>query len=132
MFDVTLSIPYGGGMKIDIGLDVTDPEPLPDEHPLWSMSNVIITPHTANTMNSMDRLLAPVVAANYRALVARETMPTGAERPRYGQWPPQECRGCTQSSAAHGGRPNTGPRGKTPRPHSTPPWHAPTGTPQAY
>lgn len=40
------------------------------------MSNVIITPHTANTMNSMDRLLAPVVAANYRALVARETMPT--------------------------------------------------------
>ena len=76
MFDVTLSIPYGGGMKIDIGLDVTDPEPLPDEHPLWSMSNVIITPHTANTMNSMDRLLAPVVAANYRALVAGETMPT--------------------------------------------------------
>ncbi len=40
------------------------------------MSNVIITPHTANTMNSMDRLLAPVVAANYRALVAGETMPT--------------------------------------------------------
>ena len=76
MFEVTLSIPYGGGMKIDIGLDVTDPEPLPDEHPLWSMSNVIITPHTSNTMNSMDRLLAPVVAANYRALVARETMPT--------------------------------------------------------
>lgn len=76
MFEVTLSIPYGGGMKIDIALDVTDPEPLPDEHPLWSMSNVIITPHTANTMNSMDRLLAPVVAANYRALVAGETMPT--------------------------------------------------------
>ena len=76
MFEVTLSIPYGGGMKIDIGLDVTDPEALPDEHPLWSMSNVTITPHTANTMNSMDRLLAPVVAANYRALVARETMPT--------------------------------------------------------
>lgn len=96
MFEVTLSIPYGGGMKIYIGpghypdvaralqdgqiacagLDVTDPEPLPDEHPLWSMSNVIITPHTANTMNSMDRLLASVVAANYRALVAGETMPT--------------------------------------------------------
>ncbi len=27
------------------GLDVTDPEPLPAEHPLWQMSNVIITPH---------------------------------------------------------------------------------------
>ena len=27
------------------GLDVVDPEPLPDEHPLWSMPNVVITPH---------------------------------------------------------------------------------------
>lgn len=29
------------------GLDVTDPEPLPDGHKLWSMPNVIITPHIA-------------------------------------------------------------------------------------
>lgn len=29
------------------GLDVVDPEPLPDEHPLWQMRNVIITPHIA-------------------------------------------------------------------------------------
>jgi phosphoglycerate dehydrogenase-like enzyme len=29
------------------GLDVADPEPLPDDHPLWSMSNVLITPHVA-------------------------------------------------------------------------------------
>ena len=28
-------------------LDVCDPEPLPPEHPLWQMSNVIITPHVA-------------------------------------------------------------------------------------
>lgn len=31
-------------------LDVTDPEPLPDGHPLWSLPNCIITPHTANTV----------------------------------------------------------------------------------
>lgn len=29
------------------GLDVTDPEPLPSDHPLWSMTNVTITPHLA-------------------------------------------------------------------------------------
>ena len=29
------------------GLDVTDPEPLPDTHPLKNMSNVVITPHIA-------------------------------------------------------------------------------------
>ena len=28
-------------------LDVTDPEPLPSDHPLWSMPNVVITPHVS-------------------------------------------------------------------------------------
>lgn len=30
-------------------LDVTDPEPLPEWHPLWRLNNVIITPHVATT-----------------------------------------------------------------------------------
>lgn len=30
-------------------LDVTDPEPLPEGHPLWSQPNVVITPHIAST-----------------------------------------------------------------------------------
>ena len=41
------------------GLDVTDPEPLPQDHPLWSMPNVIITPHVAAyTDESFGRTLA--------------------------------------------------------------------------
>ncbi|KAI1435121.1 D-isomer specific 2-hydroxyacid dehydrogenase [Xylaria sp. CBS 124048] len=40
-------------------LDVTDPEPLPKEHPLWTKKNVIITPHVSgNTLSYYDRLLA--------------------------------------------------------------------------
>ena len=31
--------------RITAGLDVTDPEPLPEGHPLWSAPNVIISPH---------------------------------------------------------------------------------------
>ena len=31
------------------GLDVTDPEPLPEGHALWSLPNCIITPHSGNT-----------------------------------------------------------------------------------
>ena len=40
------------------GLDVTPQEPLPREHPLWHMDNVIITPHTAGgSPNRNDRLV---------------------------------------------------------------------------
>ena len=39
-------------------LDVTDPEPLPDDHPLWSLPNCIITPHVGNTPEMGVPLLA--------------------------------------------------------------------------
>ncbi|MBT9331939.1 2-hydroxyacid dehydrogenase [Paracidobacterium acidisoli] len=35
--------------RIQAALDVTDPEPLPDGHPLWSAPNVMITPHVASS-----------------------------------------------------------------------------------
>jgi D-2-hydroxyacid dehydrogenase (NADP+) len=38
------------------GVDVTDPEPLPDDHPLWQEPNVIVTPHIAGqTQPGYDR-----------------------------------------------------------------------------
>ena len=45
-------------------LDVTDPEPLPDDHPLWRLPNAIITPHTANTPEMGRVLLAARVREN--------------------------------------------------------------------
>ena len=47
-------------------LDVTDPEPLPADHPLWSLSNCIITPHVGNTPEMARPLLAERVTANVR------------------------------------------------------------------
>lgn len=42
-------------------LDVTEPEPLPDGHPLWDMDNALITPHIANTWDmALPELLALV------------------------------------------------------------------------
>lgn len=35
--------------RLSAALDVTDPEPLPDGHSLWSAPNVVITPHTAGS-----------------------------------------------------------------------------------
>ena len=45
-------------------LDVTDPEPLPADHPLWTLENCLITPHTGgHTPKHWDRL-ADIVAEN--------------------------------------------------------------------
>ncbi|MFT5203083.1 MAG: phosphoglycerate dehydrogenase-like enzyme [Candidatus Aldehydirespiratoraceae bacterium] len=47
-------------------LDVTDPEPLPDSHPLWAYDNVLITPHVGNTPEMGLPLLAARVEENVR------------------------------------------------------------------
>src|SRR3989442_316650 len=40
--------------RIRAALDVTDPEPLPDGHPLWSMPGVLITPHVAGDVSGEE------------------------------------------------------------------------------
>ncbi|MEA2717591.1 MAG: hypothetical protein QOI99_1908 [Actinomycetota bacterium] len=45
-------------------LDVTDPEPLPSDHPLWNLDNCLITPHTANTWAMAEPLFARRVTEN--------------------------------------------------------------------
>ena len=45
-------------------LDVTDPEPLPDGHPLWSEPRALITPHIANPEATLRRYLARHVQEN--------------------------------------------------------------------
>lgn len=55
-------------------LDVTDPEPLPDDHPLWSTSNVIITPHVANTWDMAVPELVALVERNVAHFSAGEPL----------------------------------------------------------
>jgi phosphoglycerate dehydrogenase-like enzyme len=55
-------------------LDVTDPEPLPDGHPLWDLDNCLITPHTADTEEMTQPLLADRIADNVRRLAAGQDL----------------------------------------------------------
>ena len=50
------------------GLDVVDPEPLPDGHPLWDEPLALITPHQANTNAMTEPLFQARVEENIRAL----------------------------------------------------------------
>lgn len=47
-------------------LDVTDPEPLPDGHPLWQLENALVTPHAANTPDLGADALGDLVEDNAR------------------------------------------------------------------
>jgi phosphoglycerate dehydrogenase-like enzyme len=55
-------------------LDVTEPEPLPAGHPLWDLPNCLITPHTADTEEMTEPLLAARIAENVRRLAAGQEL----------------------------------------------------------
>ncbi|WP_434616707.1 NAD(P)-dependent oxidoreductase [Arthrobacter sp. A5] len=56
-----------GGALAGAALDVTDPEPLPDGHPLWTEQKALITPHTADT----EEMVRPLIGARVRENVRR-------------------------------------------------------------
>jgi phosphoglycerate dehydrogenase-like enzyme len=55
-------------------LDVTDPEPLPEDHPLWSVANCLITPHVGNTPDMAVPLLSERIRENTRRFLAGEEL----------------------------------------------------------
>ncbi len=55
-------------------LDVTDPEPLPNNHPLWSLPNCIITPHIGNTPEMAVPLLSERIMQNVRRYIGGEPL----------------------------------------------------------
>ncbi|WP_432488372.1 D-isomer specific 2-hydroxyacid dehydrogenase family protein [Kineococcus sp. SYSU DK018] len=55
-------------------LDVTDPEPLPDDHPLWSEPRALITPHVANPPQLQTGGLAARVEENVRRFAEGEEL----------------------------------------------------------
>jgi phosphoglycerate dehydrogenase-like enzyme len=56
------------------GLDVTDPEPLPKESPLWQLPNVIITPHVSAAGDDSPQRTMIIAVENLRRYVAGEPL----------------------------------------------------------
>lgn len=52
--------------KLDAALDVTDPEPLPPESPLWRLPNVLLTPHIAGDSPAADQRVYELVGDQIR------------------------------------------------------------------
>ena len=57
------------------GLDVTDPEPLPRDHPLLRLDNVIIAPHLGSATDQTRQRMAEMSFDNLLAGLAGKTLP---------------------------------------------------------
>ena len=60
--------------RLHAALDVTDPEPLPRESPLWALPNVLITPHTSGLRPDHWAAATDLFAENIRRFDAREPL----------------------------------------------------------
>jgi D-3-phosphoglycerate dehydrogenase len=62
------------GRLAGAALDVVDPEPLPADHPLWAMDNVVLTPHSANSRAMGEHALIERARANVARFGAGEPL----------------------------------------------------------
>jgi phosphoglycerate dehydrogenase-like enzyme len=60
--------------KIHAAVDVTDPEPLPAGHPLWSAPNLLITPHIAGSSPGMMKRVMRLIGDQCRRYLAGEPL----------------------------------------------------------
>jgi phosphoglycerate dehydrogenase-like enzyme len=60
--------------RIRTALDVTEPEPLPDGHPLWTAPGVIITPHVAGAVRKLYERAWRLIADQVRRYARGEPL----------------------------------------------------------
>ncbi|SDY56863.1 Phosphoglycerate dehydrogenase [Micromonospora pattaloongensis] len=60
--------------RLDAALDVTDPEPLPADHPLWTLPNVLITPHVGGSVRGLLPRAYRLVGEQLRRYAAGEPL----------------------------------------------------------
>jgi len=76
--DVTLKLEPGSVLGLlgqnGAGMDATDPEPLPDNSPLWSMTNVVISPHLGGQSDGARDRQWRLFRENIRRFVAGEPL----------------------------------------------------------
>jgi phosphoglycerate dehydrogenase-like enzyme len=59
--------------RLQCALDVMDPEPLPEDHPLWTAPNALITPHVGGNASAFEPRIVKLLKAQLEALAAGKT-----------------------------------------------------------
>lgn len=66
--------------RLRAALDVTDPEPLPDDHPLWGTPGVLVSPHVGGWSAAFTPRRDRLIAAQLRRWIAGEALDNVIER----------------------------------------------------
>lgn len=70
--DTDALVKHTGSGRIRAALDVTDPEPLPQDHPLWGTPGVIISPHVGGASSAMRPRMGKLVQRQIELMLAGE------------------------------------------------------------
>jgi phosphoglycerate dehydrogenase-like enzyme len=70
--DTEALVRHASSGRIRLALDVTDPEPLPADHPLWSLPNVLVSPHIGGATSAMLPRMARLLRRQIEHLQAGE------------------------------------------------------------
>jgi phosphoglycerate dehydrogenase-like enzyme len=60
--------------RVVAALDVTDPEPLPEDHPLWECPNLLVSPHVGGASSAMEPRSHALVRAQLARFAAGEPL----------------------------------------------------------
>jgi phosphoglycerate dehydrogenase-like enzyme len=74
VLDTSAMVAEAASGRLRAALDVTDPEPLPPDHPLWRCPGVIITPHVAGGADAFYPMAAEFIAQQVRRFAAGEPL----------------------------------------------------------
>lgn len=74
LVDTDALVAETGSGRLRAALDVTEPEPLPADHPLWSLPNVLISPHVGGASSAFWPRADRLIAAQLRRFAAGEEL----------------------------------------------------------
>lgn len=70
LIDTDALVRHAEAGRIRAGLDVTDPEPLPSDHPLWRAPGILISPHVGGASTAMRPRIAALVRRQVERMLA--------------------------------------------------------------
>ncbi len=80
LLDHTALLPHVESGRLDAYLEVTDPEPLPEGHPLFSLPNVVLTPHVAGSLGREVHRLGAAAVDEIERYVAGKPLAFGIDK----------------------------------------------------